>query len=149
MDGNVKKILIVLLVAVVIVSSLAIMAALKRNNQKANAEQAIETSLNVKNPVSFLDKNNNGEPDFAEVSVNANEKDANNVVDSNHDGVPDSEETATKQLVSTPNVTNDKTTVSTEEAFTANSAGNTEQNGSAFKHRNMTDNRTIRNLFPG
>ncbi len=141
MDGNVKKILIVVMAAVIVISSLAIMAAVKRNMERENPAQVIGASLNVGNPVKDMDKNGDNKADFAEVSVNADESEANGMVDSNHDGTPDSQETASGQMVSTPDPIE-----SSSSRYTSMGTGD---NRSLLKPANLTDTKMVNTLFPG
>ncbi|NPA75932.1 MAG: VCBS repeat-containing protein [Euryarchaeota archaeon] len=101
MDGGTKKIIIVAIAAIVVISSIAVLAAIRKEMEKENPETVIQQSLNVKNPVSFLDKNHNQQPDYAEVSVNANENEARGLVydDSN---VPEPLSVAKSNSVNVP-----------------------------------------------
>ena len=143
MDGNVKKILIVVMAAVLIVSSLAIMAAVKKNIDAEKPGRVIESSLNVGNPVKDLDKNGDNKADFAEVSVDANDNEANSMVDENHDGVADSQETASGQMVNAPDAT-----ATSSKGYTSTSSGDGD-NASLLKPANLTDTKIVNNLFPG
>ncbi len=142
MDGKAKRILIVVLAAVLIVSSLAIMAAVRKSMESENPANVIKASLNVGNPVKDLDKNGDMQADFAEVNVDASESEANGLVDSNHDGSADSQEVGEEQEVSVPDESSSGTLMATD-------GDNGSNNESLLTPPNLTDTKIVDNLFQG
>ncbi len=144
MDGKAKRILIVVLAAVLVVSSLAIMAAVRKSMESETPENVIKASLNVGNPVRDLDKNGDMKADYAEVSVDASEHEANELVDSDHDGSADSQEVGEEQEVAVPEENDGNSAL-----LASQDDGGNADNRSLLNAPNLTDMRMMRDLFQG
>ncbi len=85
MDGGTKKIIIVAIAAVLVISSLGVIASLRKEAERENPKNVIASGLNVGNPVAFLDKNGDGKADYAEGNFEVSDSSARSLVYGNSD----------------------------------------------------------------
>ena len=147
MDGGTKKILIVAMAIVLIVSSLAILAAVRKELSQENPSTVIQNSLKVKNPMQILDPNGNEQPDYVEGNVNVSASEADSLIYANHNSAPEPLEVAKQNEVSVPNASKDS--LKTGALGALHPTGNKHGNMSLINPEPLINKTKIRNAFPG
>ena len=147
MNGNAKKIVAIVMIAVLVVSALAIVASLHRKLSSEEPSTVIQASLEVTDPMRSVDSNSNEEPDYVEnVDVEASDSEAESFVDENDNGMADSQEIAEENIVDlSENGDSGTATRGTEEI----SAPEDNKTMNLIKPGKLTENPKVDVLFPG